>query len=268
MISSPFQEQTALPAANNTIEILYIILLILLFKHMSTPPTTTNMKFLFVNAAIAAAIMSSKRIGVVADDRHVKQLDSTHLFPDADFRVDVDAATHSSDTSWFAGPLESGQENLADGRAYGTASVFPAFIRKMQQVTGKIVNLPEGSSSHGAQVQTLYLTESSPRHTDVRIKGMAPVDSQDSDESLVAFYVQKTTADAYFQIDDDKLCIPFVEGRAVYFNGGLPHNSIVKSGAVKLVGPFLLSSVEKVWDGGGTPPAPKSGKEPKQPKRE
>ena len=109
-------------------------------------------------------------------------------------------------------------------------------------------------------MQTLYLDESSRRHTDVRVNGMAPVDSQDS---LVAFYVQEATAGSYFQTDDNELCIPFVEGSAVYFNGGLPHNSIVKSGAVKLVGPFLLSSLESVGTG-PPPPAPKSGKVPKR----
>ena len=98
-------------------------------------PTTTNMKFLFATAAIAATIMSSEH--VMADDRHVKQLDSTHLFPDADFRVDVDAATHSSDTYF-------NYHDHEEFRVYGTASIFPAFIRKMQQVTGKIVNLPDG----------------------------------------------------------------------------------------------------------------------------
>ncbi len=215
------------------------------------------MKFLFATAAIAATIISSEH--VMADDRHVKQLDSTHLFPDADFRVDVDAAS-TSDAS-------NNRPYHQDGRVYGKASVFPAFIRKMQQVTGKLVNLPDDEAQ---AVQTLYLTESSRRHTDVRVNGMAPVDSQDSVESLVAFYVHEATADSHFETDDDELCIPFVEGSAIYFNGGLPHNSIVKSGAVKLVGPFLLSSLESV--GGApapkpTPPAPKAGKEPKQPKR-
>ena len=202
------------------------------------------MKFLFVNAAIAATIMSSEQ-HVMADDRHVKQRDSTHLFPDADFRVDVDAAS-SSDAS-------SNRPYHEDGRVYGKASVFPAFIRKMQQVTGKLVNLPDEDAQ---AVQTLYLTESSRRHTDVRVNGMAPVDSQDS---LVAFYVHEAAADSHFETDDDELCIPFVEGSAVYFNGGLPHNSIVKSGAVKLVGPFLLSSLESVGS-----PAPKAGKVPKR----
>eukprot|EP00985_Skeletonema_marinoi_P015132 scaffold7744_cov102-Skeletonema_marinoi.AAC.1 len=137
----------------------------------------------------------------------------------------------------------------------------------MQQATGRIVNLQEGYSFHDVQVQTLYLTESSVRHIDARVedKGdynikMTPL--EDSDESLTAFYVQESTADAYFETDDDELCIPYVEGSAIYFNGGLPHQSIVKSGAVKLVGPFLLSTLESV----GMDPAPPSSKASKGPK--
>lgn len=114
----------------------------------------------------------------------------------------------------------------------------------MQQATGKVVHLPEGYSYHVAQVQTLYLTESSDRHTDSSLEG--PLNPSDPNGSLTAFYVQESTADAYFDIDDDEMCIPFVEGNVIYFNGGLPHNSVVKSGAVKLVGPFLLSSLESV----------------------
>jgi len=206
---------------------------------------------ILLKAAIAAAIMPS----VQADDRHVSYLDSTHLFPGADFNVDIDAATQSSDAS--------NNRQSYDSKVYGKALVFPAFIRKMQQATGRIVNLPEGYSFHDVQVQTLYLTESSVRHIDARVeeKGdynikMTPL--EDSDESLTAFYVQASTADAYFETDDDELCIPYVEGSAIYFNGGLPHQSIVKSGAVKLVGPFLLSTLESVGV------SAKAGKEPKR----
>mmetsp|Transcript_13060 Transcript_13060/g.16649 ORF Transcript_13060/g.16649 Transcript_13060/m.16649 type:complete len:308 (-) Transcript_13060:198-1121(-) len=195
---------------------------------------------ILLNAAIAAVIMPWVRVAV-ADDRHVSCLDRTRLFPDIDYSVKVDAATQSSDASNNRQPH--------DGKIYGKALVFPAFIRKMQQATGRIVNLPDGYSFHDVHVQTLYLTESSVRHTDVRVEGRTPL--EDSDESLTAFYVQESTADAYFETDDDELCIPYVEGSAIYFNGGLPHQSIVKSGAVKLVGPFLLSTLESVGGGGG-----------------
>ena len=209
---------------------------------------------ILLNAAIAAAIMPWVRVAV-ADDRHVSCLDRTRLFPDIDYSVKVDAATQSSDASNNRQPH--------DGKIYGKALVFPAFIRKMQQATGRIVNLPDGYSFHDVHVQTLYLTESSVRHTDVRVEGRTPL--EDSDESLTAFYVQEATADAYFETDDDELCIPYVEGSAIYFNGGLPHQSIVKSGAVKLVGPFLLSTLESVMGSEpcSTPPSSKASKGPK-----
>mmetsp|Transcript_25285 Transcript_25285/g.50614 ORF Transcript_25285/g.50614 Transcript_25285/m.50614 type:complete len:125 (-) Transcript_25285:98-472(-) len=97
---------------------------------------------ILLNAAIAAAIMPS----VQADDRHVSYLDSTHLFPGADFNVDIDAATQSSDAS--------NNRQSYDSKVYGKSSVFPAFIRKMQQATGRIVNSSEGYSFHEVQVQT------------------------------------------------------------------------------------------------------------------
>eukprot|EP00984_Skeletonema_dohrnii_P021255 scaffold10568_cov140-Skeletonema_dohrnii-CCMP3373.AAC.3 len=46
------------------------------------------------------------------------------------------------------------------------------------------------------------LTESSVRHIDARVEGMAPLED-DSDESLTAFYVQESTADAYFDTDEN-----------------------------------------------------------------
>ena len=41
-----------------------------------------------------------------------------------------------------------------DSKVYGKSSVFPAFIRKMQQATGRIVNSSKGYSFHEVQVQT------------------------------------------------------------------------------------------------------------------
>ncbi|KAL7441056.1 hypothetical protein ACHAXM_008290 [Skeletonema potamos] len=196
---------------------------------------------ILLKAAIAVAVMPSGR--VMADERHVSYLDSTLLFPDADFRVHIDASVQSSS--------DAPNNRLSySGKVFGQASVYPAFIQKLQQATGKIVNLPEGCSFHDVQVQTLYLTESSARHTDTRIRGKGDniklIPLNESDGSLTAFYVQESTVDAYFETDDDELCIPYAEGSAVYFNGGLPHHTILKSGAVKLVGPFLFSSLESV----------------------
>jgi len=202
----------------------------------------------------------------LADDRHVSSLDITALFPDAYFRVNVDASTHSSTAS------NNPQTDNGIGRVFGKASVYPAFIQKLHQATGKIVNL-EGYSHpfHDVEVevQTSYLTKSSVRHVDTLFEGeggiikLNPLDLEES--ALTAFYVHESTAEAHFETDDDELCIPCVKGRVIYFNGGLPHHTILKSGsgAVKLVGPFQLSTLESVWSFPPTPsptPSPTPGK--------
>ena len=96
--------------------------------------------------------------------------------------------------------------------------------------------------------QTLHLTKTSARHVDctMTVEGDKitnhPLEKSDG---LTSFYVQQAD-DAYLETDDDELCIPLVEGSAVSFNGGLPHRTVVKSGSVKLVGPFFLSSFASV----------------------
>jgi len=105
----------------------------------------------------------------------------------------------------------------------------------------------EGGASF-QEVQTLHLTKTSARHVDctMTVEGdkvtSHPLEKSDG---LTSFYVQQAD-DAYLETDDDELCIPLVEGSAVSFNGGLPHRTVVKSGSVKLVGPFFLSSFASV----------------------
>ena len=196
----------------------------------------------------------------MADDRHVSSLDITALFPDAYFRVNVDASTHSSTAS------NNPQTDNGIGRVFGKASVYPAFIQKLHQATGKIVNL-EGYSHpfHDVEVevQTSYLTKSSVRHVDTLFEGEGGIIKLNplEESALTAFYVHESTAEAHFETDDDELCIPCIKGRVIYFNGGLPHHTILKSGsgAVKLVGPFQLSTLESVWSFPPTP-SPTPGK--------
>ena len=114
------------------------------------------MKILSNAVVFIAAAIAATPSAVVADVRHVSSLESTHLFPDVDFQVDIDAAeqSHSPD------PCSNKQ-----GRRVGKAWVYPAFIQKLQQATGNTINLP-GSSFEEVEVQTLYITETTNRHVD------------------------------------------------------------------------------------------------------
>lgn len=194
-----------------------------------------------LSIATVAAITALAPSAANADDRHVRFLDSAHLFPEANY--------HTSDTT---DNLSS--DRSTHGRTYGSAVVFPLFMRKIQRMAG--IDAIDSSDAPAAlandapfhEVQTLLLTKSSQYHVD-RTRDGKPVTKSDGN---VGFYVEKSTAEgSYFDTDDDELCIPIVEGSVVYFNGGLSHRTIVNSGSVKLIGPFLLSTLKSV---GGSEP--------------
>jgi hypothetical protein len=178
---------------------------------------------------------------LAADDRHVARFDVTKLFSGAYFHVDADPALQSS--NWDEDRARTGQYL---SRTYGTVDVFPAFIQKIQQAMNMAVNVADAAFY---KVQMVHITRSSSRHTD-RVREVIgdsvrtiPVKKS---EATTAFYVQEASFDAYLETDDGELCIPFVEESAVHFDGQLPHQVIIPSGAIKLLGPFQLSSLRSV----------------------
>ena len=58
----------------------------------------------------------------------------------------------------------------------------------------------------------------------------------------VGMFFSNTNEDAYFETEDDDLCIPIVAETFVSFDGRVPHRTVVMSGHVDMVGPFSLSS--------------------------
>ena len=182
------------------------------------------------SVSVGAAVFSSSSIA----DRHVKPFPSASLFPEANFHIDTDASI--ANVADGLGAL-FGHE----GRAYGSASVRPGFLYKIQQLAGTAVG------SVTTKIQTLRLTKSSPRHVDCRMDGLDMVDTVNkSNDGPVGFFVRNTNPSAYFDTDDGKRCIPIVEGTLIHFDGSLPHRTIVKSGFVDLIGPFLPSTATSV----------------------
>ena len=59
---------------------------------------------------------------------------------------------------------------------------------------------------------------------------------------MVGFIFGNTNDDAYFETDDGELCVPAVKGTLLSFDGSIPHRTVMKSGHIELIGPFLLSS--------------------------
>eukprot|EP00978_Attheya_sp_CCMP212_P021561 scaffold63092_cov45-Attheya_sp.AAC.1 len=56
-----------------------------------------------------------------------------------------------------------------------------------------------------------------------------------------------TNEDAYFDHGDTS--VPIVEGSLVHFQGGKPHNTVVNSGFVNMLGPFDIMGFKSVGNG-------------------
>ena len=110
-------------------------------------------------ATVAAIITALAPSAASADDRLVSFFESVHLFPEANYYTSDTTDKHSSERSTSC-------------HTYGSALVFPLFIRNIQRVADMdIIDSSDASAaianvapSH--EVQTLLLAKSSQYHVD------------------------------------------------------------------------------------------------------
>jgi hypothetical protein len=127
------------------------------------------------------------------------------------------------------------------GRIRGEAHLSPLLLRDLQSKMGiAFSRIDNSDDTTGRIVPMTILTKSSPRHVDHYAPsggGAKGKQRRPTNEDRVAFVVLNTNPDAYFSYADN-VSVPIVEGSLVHFSGGVPHNTIVNSGFVQLLGPF------------------------------
>jgi hypothetical protein len=152
-----------------------------------------------------------------------------------DFRVEVDAANECDAAAYSDGSVTK-----------GLASVFPSFLKKIEKEMGHGTVHPTALMEAAHQVQTKRFTETTQLHRDTYLNEQGLRQGVgESDNGMVGFIFRNTNEDAHFETDadgDGGFCFPAVEGTFMSFDGSIPHQTIVKSGHVELIGPFLLSS--------------------------
>ena len=196
-------------------------------------------------------------MGASLVDRHVKSMASTHLFPEVNFGIIVDATEMSAfeglDTYGrpfgFADLTNSPSTSYVkprEDRYRGISWLGASFLREMQEFAGidlaspGVVDTSDDNSFY--KMKMTHIVKSSPWHTD-GIEG----NRRGFRESWpVGFYVLNDNPHAFFEIDDDELCIPVVKGHFVTFNGNKPHHTVITDGSVDLLGPFDLKGVKCV----------------------
>ena len=159
---------------------------------------------------------------------------ATNLFPGAHYGIEVDA----SEKSW------SDLVNTRADRSFGRVWLEKRFIREMQEFGG-VSSSPDLSRSSGdalTKMRMTHIVKTSEWHTDGIVGGGRLSAAQ-------GFYVLNDNPHAYFETDDDELCIPFVKGSFIAFNGRKPHRTVINDGSVDLLGPFDLPSLKCVVSG-------------------
>ena len=179
------------------------------------------MKFLVVSsstlfgfaAATEDAYPASPSLEVVSD------ISSVEVFPD--ILIDHDAM--------YSTVEEPTVPHHSPGKFAGKARLLPSFFRTLQEKTGIFAAV---DSSHVTNLR--LMTESSALHIDEYQNG------RQGSPGRVGFVFLNTNPDAHF--NHGQSSVPVVEGRMVLFDGGIPHNTIVNAGSVKLLGPFEVKS--------------------------
>src|SRR5210317_718147 len=179
---------------------------------------------------VAAVLLLAGTQSVAAKPTFVGSLGGINTL--LDFRVEVDAANACD-----AGAYSDGSVTR------GLASVYPPFLKKIEKEFGHGTIHPTALMEEAVhQVQTKRFTETTQLHRDSYTNEHG-VRQTVGEDGKVGFIFRNTNEDAHFETDDDGgFCFPAVKGTFMTFDGSIPHQTIVKSGHVELIGPFLLSS--------------------------
>lgn len=128
-------------------------------------------------------------------------------------------------------------ESYENGRRLlGKAAMSAAFVKKLQRTAGifPLANIQDDNEEE-VFIQTTTLTATSERHTDNYLD-----DDQSPVNSRVGMIFLEDNDEALF--DHGDFSIPIKAGTFVDFDSDVAHNSIIRGGQVRALGPFELTT--------------------------
>ena len=140
------------------------------------------------------------------------------------------------------GHIESSSYRRSD-RYPGKVRLSSAFLNSLKNHVGIFSPEETHDSAHDAEVSMHTYVKSSAVHRDHYTAASLSSDHRSPplvrEDRDVVFVLLNTNKDAYFQHGDTS--VPIKEGSLVHFNGRVPHNTVIKSGTVEMIGPFELN---------------------------
>jgi hypothetical protein len=141
-------------------------------------------------------------------------------------------------------------ESSPGRRRVGTASLSSSFVHKIRTFAGLVFDTNgHRQGLREALVPITLITSTTDSHVDT----LGDKEDWCDDEHFfkrspvkgrVGFVALETNLDAYFLHGDVSILIE--KGSFIHFDGGVPHNTVVNSGSVKLLGPFHMSTFRNV----------------------
>jgi hypothetical protein len=126
------------------------------------------------------------------------------------------------------------------GRFRGEAHLSHSMVRAIWDIISEPGPEEDIGLYQETIVNTRIMVKTTEEHTDYYDDPVGKRRLVEHDER-VGFVFLNTNPDAIFV--HNKVKVPVVEGHLVHFNGALPHNTIIKSGSVRLLGPFYSADL-------------------------
>jgi hypothetical protein len=145
------------------------------------------------------------------------------------------------------------------GRFRGKAHLSHSMVRAIWEIISEPGPEEPINLKQETIVNTVIMDKTTEEHTDYYDDPVGKRRLVEHDER-VAFVFLNTNPDAIFI--HNKVKVPVVEGHLVHFNGALPHNTIIKSGSVRLLGPFYSADLSTSVGSTTESPAPTTSASP------
>jgi hypothetical protein len=120
-------------------------------------------------------------------------------------------------------------------------------VAQLHEASGLVLEGNQGN----ALVPWTVITSTTCRHSDKLGEKADTCDDEHfvrrSVDARVGFLVLESNPDAYF--DHGDVSIPIEKGSFIHFDGGVPHNTVIKGGYVKMIGPMDLKTFCMVGSG-------------------
>jgi hypothetical protein len=151
---------------------------------------------------------------------------------------------------FLSAEIDDDPSNLASS-VLGGACVSATIIERLHEAAGDEETCSLSGSAEDSAIVTTLVKFTTTRHADYFLNDDGSSYPEPTADD-VGFIMLNNNPDAFFAYGDDGVQVAIKAGNLVTFPGNVEHDTVVKSGTVRLAGPFHVSSLAFVGNGCNT----------------